>query len=173
MAAVKTFQRQHGLTPDGIVGPKTWGALDRVSLKLSQLSVSSAAISGARTHGWSIDASKRTDMLYLLHYYSGSVHVSLASRTSFGGCNKDGCFTTPNGNNPVLWKAGPNEGSHMWDDPSGQPAKMPWAIYITRAGMAVHQDPLGNSHACVHIPSMAKAEYANKHMPIGSRVVIH
>jgi peptidoglycan hydrolase-like protein with peptidoglycan-binding domain len=27
-AAVRTFQRTHGLVPDGIVGPKTWTALD-------------------------------------------------------------------------------------------------------------------------------------------------
>jgi peptidoglycan hydrolase-like protein with peptidoglycan-binding domain len=27
-AAVRAFQRQHGLVPDGIIGPKTWKALD-------------------------------------------------------------------------------------------------------------------------------------------------
>ena len=27
-AAVREFQRSHSLVPDGIVGPKTWAALD-------------------------------------------------------------------------------------------------------------------------------------------------
>lgn len=30
-AAVRAFQRDHGLLPDGIVGPKTWAALDAVA----------------------------------------------------------------------------------------------------------------------------------------------
>jgi peptidoglycan hydrolase-like protein with peptidoglycan-binding domain len=29
-AAVRAFQRSKGLVPDGIVGPKTWAALDAV-----------------------------------------------------------------------------------------------------------------------------------------------
>lgn len=33
-AAVQQLQREYGLTPDGIVGPKTWAALDIVSQQL-------------------------------------------------------------------------------------------------------------------------------------------
>jgi peptidoglycan hydrolase-like protein with peptidoglycan-binding domain len=29
-AAVRAFQREHNMVPDGIVGPKTWEALDEV-----------------------------------------------------------------------------------------------------------------------------------------------
>jgi len=29
-ATVRAFQRDHGLVPDGIVGPKTWAQLDTV-----------------------------------------------------------------------------------------------------------------------------------------------
>lgn len=31
LSAVKTFQKKHGLVVDGIVGPKTWGELDKLS----------------------------------------------------------------------------------------------------------------------------------------------
>ena len=32
-AAVRAFQREHGMVPDGIVGPKTWAALDHLTEK--------------------------------------------------------------------------------------------------------------------------------------------
>ena len=39
-AAVKSFQKDHELTADGICGPKTWGALDAAIAKLNEGSVS-------------------------------------------------------------------------------------------------------------------------------------
>jgi hypothetical protein len=113
-------------------------------------------------------------MLYLLHYDSSLklVVVALSTPTSFGGCNSDGCFVTPNGAFPIYRKAGAKEISHEWKDSSGNPAKMPFSLYIT-GGVAVHYDPLGNSHECVHVPSRSKAEYMYNTVPVGSLVVIH
>lgn len=31
-AAVRTFQRNHGLVPDGIIGPKSWAVLDTIAI---------------------------------------------------------------------------------------------------------------------------------------------
>ena len=39
LAAVKAFQKANGLTVDGIVGPKTWAALDQSSAKVDYYSV--------------------------------------------------------------------------------------------------------------------------------------
>jgi peptidoglycan hydrolase-like protein with peptidoglycan-binding domain len=35
---VRVFQRDHNLVPDGIVGPKTWKALDEVTLPAAPIS---------------------------------------------------------------------------------------------------------------------------------------
>ena len=137
------------------------------------------AVRGARASGWSVDASKRTYMLYLLRYdrTTHQVVVALATPTSFGGCNSDGCFTTPDGAFPVCRKAGRWEVSNEWKDAEGRPAPMPWAVYMyidgRCSGVAIHQDPLGNSHECVHVASMSQAAYINHHMPLGALVVIH
>jgi len=43
VAAVQTFQRQHGLVVDGVVGPKTWKQFDDLALKLLQSSLPAPA----------------------------------------------------------------------------------------------------------------------------------
>jgi hypothetical protein len=103
------------------------------------------------------------------------VLVAAQTPTSFGGCNSDGCFVTPNGAFKVCRKAGANEVSHEWNDSSGKPAPMPWAVYVCygNGGLSIHYDPLGNSHECVHIPVMWLAEYINKTISYSSYIVVH
>jgi hypothetical protein len=111
-------------------------------------------------------------MLYLLHYYHGKVRVALAARTSFAGCNKDGCYKTKLGVFHVQVKKGKNEVSHLYRDDNGHWAKMPYAVYYN-GGVAIHQDPLTDeSHKCVHLQYMADAKYVNTYAPIGATVVI-
>ena len=181
-AGLKSWQKLAGYPVTGTisVGSRQWNQLRREAT-ISRLpqGVSRVSVKAAMRNGWSVDASKATYMLYLLHYdsQSGLVSVALSSPTSFGGCNSDGCFVTPEGVFSVCRKAGPDEVSHTWKDSAGNPAPMPWAVYMyigdRCSGTAIHYDPLGNSHQCVHVPVMWEAQYINQHMPIGSLVVIH
>lgn len=136
--------------------------------------ISSAAVFGAERDGWSADASKRTGRLYLLRRSSktGHVVVSLRSPTSFGGCNSDGCFTTPNGVFNVIRKGGADHRSNQWKMANGLGSVMAWPVFF-HGGVAIHYDPLGASHECVHVPSMADAKNIHDHLPIGARVVVH
>lgn len=171
-AAVKAFQKKHHLVVDGIVGPHTWAALDRVPLSLGRLGVTSTAINGAKNMGASVDISQKTHMFYFLRRTSnGKVYVSRTSIVSFAGHNKDGKFTTPSGVFHVLGKGNAKTVSNLWTE-DGKPAPMPWYVRINQAGLGFHQDPLAASHGCIHIPSMATAKFVNKHIPYYAIVVI-
>ncbi|HZG96279.1 MAG TPA: peptidoglycan DD-metalloendopeptidase family protein [Mycobacteriales bacterium] len=59
LAAVQSFQRSHELIPDGIVGPRTWGALLNATSRSSDACIASSPVvtdsfgaprSGGRTH---------------------------------------------------------------------------------------------------------------------------
>jgi len=172
------WQKRAGYRPTGTIatGSRQWNQLRReATVQRLPSGIDARSVKGAAASDWSVDASKTTSMLYLLHYDSGVrlVTVALATPTSFGGCNSDGCYVTPDGAFPVCRKAGRNEVSHKYMV-NGKPAPMPWSLYFDCVhGVAVHQDPLGNSHECVHIPSMADAEYVYRSMPIGALVVVH
>ena len=176
------WQKSQGFQPTGAVatGSRQWNLLVKQAV-VNRLpaGIDPRAVASAKQAGWSIDASKHTAMLYLLRYDAPTkrVVVAYSTPTSFGGCNRDGCFVTPSGAFPVCRKAGPNEVSHEWKDSHGNWAAMPWAVYMyiggRCSGTAVHYDPLGNSHQCVHVPSWPGAEYIKEHIPIGALVVIH
>lgn len=181
-SGLKQWQKYAGFQASGrlIIGGSQWSQLRREAV-VDRLpsGIDPRAIDGAKQDGWSVDASKHTAMLYLLHY-EASIHmvaVALSTPTSFGGCNSDGCFVTPDGAFAACRKAGPNEVSSEWKDSAGNPAPMPWAVYMyiggRCSGAAVHYDPLGSSHECVHVPSMAQAEYINQKIPLGGLIVIH
>ena len=48
---------------------------------------------------------------------------------------------------------------------------MPWPVFF-HGGVALHYDPLGASHACVHIPGLTDARLVHDRMPIGAVVVV-
>lgn len=180
VVGLKSWQKSAGRQATGwvVIGSSAWNQLRRETMRFNlPAGIDPQAVGGARQDGWAVDASKQTNMLYLLNYqrYRHKVVIALSTPTSFGGCNSDGCFATPNGAFPVIRKAGKNEVSHQWKDSQGNWAPMPYSLYlgVGDGGTAVHYDPLGNSHQCVHVPDWNKAKYMYYHVPIGALVVIH
>lgn len=180
LAGLRAWQAASEYQPTGwiVIGSGQWNQLrSEVMQPRLPAGIDIRAIAGARQDGWAIDASKRTHMLYVLRYsrYKHSFSAPLSTPTSFGGCNPDGCYVTPNGAMPVCRKAGAGEVSHVYHN-----APMPFSLYLQyggkpcdQSGLAVHYDPLGNSHECVHIPSWSLAEYLYQNFPLGALVVVH
>jgi peptidoglycan hydrolase-like protein with peptidoglycan-binding domain len=179
---LKRWQKRAELPVTGQIetGSAAWNKLESgATVFRPPPGIDPRSIAGARQHGWAIDASKSTNKLYVLRYNSANhkTWVAMSTPTSFGGCNKDGCFVTPDGAFPVYRKAGKDEVSREWKDSTGHWAKMPYSLYMVidgrNSGTAVHYDPLGDSHKCVHIPSWPIAQYLYENFPIGALVVIH
>jgi hypothetical protein len=128
------------------------------------------SVSYAHQDGWAIDASKATDQLYVLRATGGTVSVALATPTSFGGYIEGKQYDTPTGVFRTYRKEGADFKSSIYPKPHGG-APMPYAVFFN-GGEAIHQDPLGASHECVHIPSMTDAKYIHD-LPLGIALVIH
>jgi hypothetical protein len=178
VTGLKGWQKAVGRKPTGfiVIGSSEWNQLKNEAMRFRlPAGIDPQAVGGARQDGWAADANKQTRMLYLLHYqrYQHKVVVALSTPTSFGGCNSDGCFVTPDGVFNVIWKDGPNHRSNEWFDPiTHQGYIMPWPVFF-HGGVAIHQDPLGSSHECIHVPYMGQAQYIHDHLPIGALVVVH
>lgn len=170
--AVVALQRRYHLATDGVVGRNTWFALSHSRHELPA-GMPSAAVRGAREDGYAVVADKSTRVLYLLRWDAPSrrVMLSLQSPTSFGGCNSDGCYDTPTGTFDVDRREGRDYRSGAYDLPNGKGAPMPWSVFFV-GGVALHYDPLGASHECVHIPSLTDAKLVHDHMRVGSTVVV-
>ncbi len=170
--AVVSLQHRYQLRSDGVVERSTWYALSH-SVKALPRSIPAAAITGAQRRGFAVVADTHTNVLYLLRYDRASRRVvqALQTPTSFGGCNRDGCYTTPRGTFGVIRKGGADHRSGLYDGPNGKGAPMPWPVFF-HGGVAVHYDPLGASHACIHVPSLTDAKLVHDTMPIGATVVV-
>ena len=176
LAAVKAFQKRNNLTVDGVIGVQTWKALGVSSssaptstsdASLRAFGITQTAIDGARKHGAALDINKSNHKLYFLRSSGNAVSISASSTVSFAGKNKDGRFSTPSGTFNVVRRGGANAWSNTWNAP------MPWPLYFTNSGYAVHADPLGPSHGCIHVPDISTMKYINQNTPIGSTVVMH
>lgn len=172
-AAVKRFQVKHHLVADGIVGPHTWAALNRIPLSLTRLGVTKTAVKGAKYWGASVDMSQTTGMFYYLRRSAhGNIYVSRASMVSFAGWVDGKNHHTPNGVYHVLAKGNAGTVSNLYKD-NGKPAPMPYYVRLTWGGLGFHFGYRVPSHDCAHVLSMSVVKFVNETIPRGSTAVIH
>jgi hypothetical protein len=159
----------HQVTGRIRIGGQQWRQLKREATAYWRASGTDArARSAARHSGWAIDASKESDRVNVLRYSRKhhELRITLSIPASFGG-HIDGKFRpSTNGVWRIYLKKGPDFKSKEWHN-----APMPWAAFY-HGGEALHYDPLGASHGCIHIPSMQAAKYIHDR-PMGTMVVVH
>jgi peptidoglycan hydrolase-like protein with peptidoglycan-binding domain len=170
-SGLKQWQQKVGRKTTGqvVIGSSEWNQLRTEATTFRPPSyINSGSIYYARQAGWAIDASKHPGMVSVLHYESGSgqMLITLSISASYGGYI-DGAFRpTVDGVGHIYAKEGADFRSSEWHN-----APMPWAAFFS-GGQALHYDPLGASHGCIHIPSMSAAKYIHD-LPYETAVVVH
>ncbi len=101
--AVRAFQRTHGLTADGIVGPRTWAALDLAVAESPPVNPNPTLREGST--GASVVSLHET--LYLLGYYSGAITPVFdeATTASVKAFQSDSGLTPDGIVGPLTWTA--------------------------------------------------------------------
>jgi hypothetical protein len=156
--AITGFEADHGLTIDGVAGPRVWAALMR------------AAETGAgNRHGYSYAIATYSEPEALTIWHDGRQVLSTAANLGIAAA------PTPAGTFPVYEKLpfqvmkGTNpDGSHYADP-------VQWVSYFV-GGSAVHYIPRGSygwpqSVGCVELPYTASRE-AYSYLPYGSLVTV-
>lgn len=168
-AAVKRFQRQHGLTATGRVSRTTWRVLVRQTGTVKVSSSASASRSAkidrrCKTSGRVLCIDKKRDKLYYLK--NSRVLRTMDARF---GCART---RTREGQFRVTRKSR-HHVSSIYHTP------MPYAMFFSR-GQAVHYSSdfarrgyAGCSHGCVNIRSTAGIAYVYSRIRVGDRVVVY
>jgi lipoprotein-anchoring transpeptidase ErfK/SrfK len=147
--AVVAFQLYRGLTPDGIVGPQTRGALAKARKPRPRLSTA-----GRRIEVW-----RGRQLAFLVR--DGRVARTFHVSTGSAG------YTTPAGSFTVFWRE-----AMSWSVPYR--VWLPWAAYFN-GGIALHGHrkvpTYPASHGCVRVPMLfARAVY--RFAVLGTRVEV-
>ncbi|NHN56500.1 L,D-transpeptidase family protein [Calidifontibacter sp. DB0510] len=159
--AVYAVQKAYGLTRDGVCGPNTWGAVDRLTQPKSW----------TQTYAVEIDLRRQLLMITGNGYARITLNTSTGSGQWFSYNGRWIRATTPTGWFSMLW-----HGSNGWD--YGALGGLYRPYYFTRSGIAVHGSgsipPYPASHGCCRVSTAAQDMLiASGHLRIGRGVLVH